>query len=273
MRYKLIACDLDRTLLDSNGDLRTENYDAISELSKQGVLFVPTTGRAYFEIPAIVRNHPAIRYFISSNGAIVQDVKRAETLVQNLIPGETVKSINEIARKCNLMCTNHMDNVSYTIKELFNDTAMIEYNVSKYFKNQIYTCTTPIENYFEKFANGEPCEMIAGCFKSEADKMAFFEVVDKIHGLRVSATGNCIEIVSASAGKDVAVKKLIDILGIDIEEIITVGDGENDISMIKLTRNSIAVSNASKEVKSVAGRIGCSNDEHILRYVLEKIIK
>lgn len=271
MRYKLIACDLDKTLLDSNGDLSVENYDAILDLINQGVLVVPTTGRAFFEIPVDVRNHPAIRYFISSNGAVVQDVKRGEILAQSLIPGETVKIINKIAQKSNLMCTNHKDNVSYTIKELVNDAAMSEYNVSKYFKNQIYTCTTPIENYFEKFASGDPCEMIAGCFKSEEDKNSFFEVVNKIGGLRITATGNCTEIVSAFAGKDVAVKKLIDILGIDVEDIITIGDGENDINMMKLTRNSIAVSNASEEVKSVAGHIACSNDEHIMRYVLEKL--
>ena len=45
------------------------------------------------------------------------------------------------------------------------------------------------------------------------------------------------------------------------------------MDMIKLTRNSIAVGNASEELKSAAGHIGCSNNEHIIRYVLENFIK
>lgn len=272
MKYKLIACDLDGTLLDSNANISKENYDAITELSEMGIIFVPTTGRSYLESPEIVRQHPAIKYFISSNGAVVQDINKG-IIDQYLIPGEKVKIINDIASKCKLMSTNHKENASWTLKELFNDAAMEEYHISDYFKNQIYTCITPIDNYFESFATGEPCEMVAGCFKCDEDKNAFFDVVNKLDNLRVTATGNCIEIVSALAGKENGVKKLIDVLGISAEEIITIGDGENDINMMKLTPNSIAVSNASEAVKSSAGHIGCSNRENILRYVIENFIK
>jgi len=272
MKYKLIACDLDGTLLDNDAKLSKENYDAISELSEYGVIFVPTTGRSFYEAPPYVREHPAIKYFISSNGSVIQDLKNG-ILVQNLIPGEIVVKVNKIAEKRKLMCTYHRNNCTFTRKELVNEAAMKEYNISQYFKNQIYTCTNPIDNYFEKFALGLPCEMLGGCFKTAEDKARFFDEIKEFDNLRISATGNCFEIVNSLAGKGNGVKNLIDILGFNKNEIITIGDGENDMDMIKLTRNSIAVRNASEELKSAAGHIGCSNNEHIIRYVLENFIK
>ena len=272
MKYKLIACDLDGTLLDKEAKLSKENYAAITELSKYGVLFVPTTGRSFYEAPSYVREHPSIRYFISSNGAVVQDLKKG-IIFQTLIPKEKVIKINKIAQKCKLMCTNHRDNCTFTQKELVNEASMKEYNISHYFKNQIYTCTKPIENYFEEFASGEPCEMLGGCFKTVEDKMRFFDAIKELDTLRITATGNCFEIVSGLAGKGNGVKRLIDFLGIDADDIITIGDGDNDMDMIKLTCNSIAVSNASEALKSAAGHVGCSNNENIIEYVLNNFIK
>jgi Cof subfamily protein (haloacid dehalogenase superfamily) len=272
MKYKLIVCDLDGTLLDSNASLSQENYDAITELSEMGIIFVPNTGRSFNEAPACVREHPAIKYFISSNGSVVQDIKNG-IISQILIPAESVKEINKMARKCQLLCTNHKDNRTLTNKLLMNDDAMREHHISDYFRNQIYTCTTPIDDFYDYFDNSGPCEMVAGCFKNDELKRKFFDVVGKIPNLRVTETGNCIEIVSAFAGKDTGVRKLIEVLGIDVNEIITIGDGENDYNMMKMTPNSVAVSNASEALKNVAGRIGCSSSEHIVKYVLENMIK
>ena len=272
MQYKLIVCDLDGTLLDSNANLSQENYDAITELAERGIIFVPNTGRSFNEAPACVREHPAVKYFISSNGAVVQDIENG-IISQNLIPQEIVGEINKMARKCQLLCTNHKENRTFVSKLHMNDDAMREHHVSDYFRNQIYTCTHPIDDFYDYFDASGPCEMIAGCFKTEKLKREFFEVVGKIPNIRVTETGNCIEIVSAFAGKDTGIKSLIDALGISVNEIITIGDGENDFNMIKMTPNSVAVSNASQELKSVAGHIGVSNDEHIVKHVLENMIK
>lgn len=271
MKCKIIVCDLDGTLLNSNADLSRENYDAITELEKRGIIFVPNTGRSFSEAPSCVREHPAIKYFISSNGSVVQDIEGG-IIAETLVPAESVKKINKMARKCQLLCTNHMDNRTFSNKEMMNDVAMKEHHISDYFRHQIYTCTNPIDDFYDYFDTSGPCEMVAGCFKNETDKKEFFDVVNKIPNIRVTETGNCIEIVSAFAGKDTGVKILLEKLGIGVDELITIGDGENDLNMIKMTPNSVAVSNASVAVKSVAGHVGCSNNEHIVKYVLDNIL-
>ena len=69
MNYKLIACDLDGTLFDSEGNFSEENSRAITELLALGVHFVPTSGRTFSDIPECVRNHPSVRYIIYSSTA------------------------------------------------------------------------------------------------------------------------------------------------------------------------------------------------------------
>ena len=271
MKCKIIVCDLDGTLLNSNADLSRENYDAITELAKRGIIFVPNTGRSFSEVPSCVREHPSLKYFISSNGSVVQNIESG-IIAQTLIPEESVKKINEMARKCQLLCTNHKDNRTFSSKAMMDDVAMKEHHISDYFRDQIYTCTNPIDDFYDYFDASGPCEMIAGCFKSESDKKEFFDVVNKIPNICVTETGNCIEIVSAFAGKDTGVKALLENLGINVDELITIGDGQNDLNMIKMTPHSVAVSNASEEVKRAAGHVGCSNNEHIIKYVLDNIL-
>ena len=73
MAYRLIASDLDGTLLSPDQTLSQENREAICRLTEKGVIFAIATGRTMGEIPAILREDPLIRYIIFSGGAMVYD--------------------------------------------------------------------------------------------------------------------------------------------------------------------------------------------------------
>ena len=68
MKYKLLACDLDGTLLDDNSNVSNENLTAIGELTKLGIEFILCTGRTFYEIPQVLRECEDIRYIIYSDG-------------------------------------------------------------------------------------------------------------------------------------------------------------------------------------------------------------
>ena len=88
MKYKLIASDLDGTLLSDNAEVSRENFDAIKKITERGVVFAPVTGRAMYEMPADVVNCPDIRYIVSSNGAVIYDkeTKEHECIIEKYIP-------------------------------------------------------------------------------------------------------------------------------------------------------------------------------------------
>jgi len=78
MPYRLIAADLDGTLLNDSGEISDENLRAAEWLAGRGVWFVPATGRTLAEIPARVKNSPAVRRILHSNGAVLLDKESGE---------------------------------------------------------------------------------------------------------------------------------------------------------------------------------------------------
>lgn len=272
MKFKLIACDLDGTLLNSKGVLSPENEKAITELTQKGIIFVPATGRSFYEAPECVRKHPDIRYFISSNGSVIQDLKTGEKF-DNLIDGTKADILHAKMRKCKLLLAHHKNNYSLVESSMLSDQIMDEYNISLDFRKQLNECTTHLDNLDSEFSRGEPCEMLSGCFKSQEQLQQFMEEIKDIKGIHCTgASSGIVEIVSSAAGKHNAITFLIKKLGFSIDEIITVGDSRNDIEMIELAPNSIAMSNSNEVLKQKAAHIGCSNDEHIARYILDNFI-
>ena len=272
MNCKLIACDLDGTLLNSKVELSPENKRAITELAKKGILFVPTTGRSFYEAPESIRNHPDINYFISSNGAVIQNLKNGERFEFSL-EGEISDELHAKMRKCNLLLAQHKHNHSLVDAARLGEDVMDEYNIPIHFRRQLRECTVHLDDLDAEFSRGEPCEMLSGCFKSKEQFEEFMNEINDIENIHCTgAASGIVEIVSTRAGKQNSIRFLIDKLGITVDEIITVGDSRNDIEMISMTPNSIAMSNAIESLKEKAGHIGCSNDEHIAEYILKNFI-
>ena len=272
MKYKLIACDLDGTLLNSNVELSPENKIAITELTKKGVIFVPATGRSFYEAPASVREHPDVRYFISSNGSVIQDLKTGERF-EFPIYGEIGDKLHAKMQKCNLLLAQHKNNHTLVDASRLGEDVMDEYKITPHFRKQLRECTVHLDDLDAEFSRGERCEMLSGCFKTPEQLQLFMDEISDIEGIHCTgANSKIVEIVSTSAGKQNAIKFLIEKLGISTDEVITVGDSRNDIEMIEFSPNSIAMANSIEALKEKAAHVGCTNDEHIAKYILENII-
>ena len=115
--------------------------------------------------------------------------------------------------------------------------------------------------------------MICGCFAKYNEREIFMEDIKDISKIHCTASSSFIvEIVNENAGKHNAVATLCKKLGFSTDEIITVGDSRNDLEMIKMSENSVAVANAMEIIKENAGHIGPSNDDHILKFILNNYI-
>ena len=96
MDIRLIALDLDGTLLDSQKRLSSRNRQALTECLERGIHIVPTTGRTVSGIPSVVRELPGVRYAITTNGAVVEDMKEDLTLSECTIPWELALKLSLI---------------------------------------------------------------------------------------------------------------------------------------------------------------------------------
>ncbi|MBE6655673.1 MAG: HAD-IIB family hydrolase [Ruminococcaceae bacterium] len=273
LSYRIIASDLDGTLLDSHAAVSPENLAAIREMTEMGVFFVPSSGRTLGEIPPCVRDIADARYIIHSDGAVIYDTKAKKPLDTRCMKGENARRALSVFREYESLLTVRYNGVLY-IDEARNDSAVYDsYRLPQSYQNQLFHVAVPVPD-FDAFCDGmEEIEMICTFFRYDEELAACRErfLADGAYGVAATETTN-IELFDKDAGKGNALWRLADILGIPREETIAVGDNINDLDNLSHAGLALAMDNAVGEVKRAAHRTICHNDAHAMEYILKNII-
>ncbi len=273
--YKIIACDLDGTLLNSCGQISDENKSAIKELSESGVAFVPSTGRTISEIPKELTENPHIRYYIYANGAGVYD-KLTDERILLCMPKEVSNKVLDILTSYDIHITFRHGGECYADISQQTDEICNYYNVWQTHRDVINEYANQIENLTDYCRTLDNVEVFTVFFRNENDekeaKKRLLETGD-VYLMDSFPSGLGIEICSVNSGKGRALKALADRLKLDISQTVACGDSDNDQTMIDTAGLSLAPSNACESIKDTADAVICSNDEHIVKYILENYIK
>lgn len=274
LNYQIIASDLDGTLLDSQMKLSEENKAAIEAYTALGGQFVASTGRSFSEICEAVREHPAIRYFITSNGAAVFDRERKDCIIRTAIEGKEKEFLLRTLRRFDSHFTLHNNGISYVDADRMEREVCRSYRMSEQFIQHIYDRDEAIPAFAQACDGMDHIESCCAFFKTEEQLQACRAALLSHGGFAVSASMPYnLEIISIYAGKGVALLSLAASLGIDPAKTIGVGDSTNDSDNLERAGLGLAVKNAHPALLQIADRVICSNDEHIAKYILEKIIK
>ena len=273
--YKIIACDLDGTLLNSYGQISDENKNSIKELATLGVEFVPSTGRTVSEIPKELMENPHIRYYIYSNGAGVYD-KLADEHILLCMPKEVSNKVLDVICSYDTHITFRHNGKCFADLNQQNDSDYQRYNVWKLHSKVIKTHANLVENLTRFCRTLDNVEVFTVFFTNKADlsecKYRLLETDDVIL-MDSFPNGMGVEICSINSGKGNALKALADKLNLDISQTAACGDSDNDRTMIETAGLSLAPSNSRESIKDTADTVICSNDEHIVKYILENYIK
>ena len=272
MQYKIIASDLDGTLLNQKEGISPENYQALERLQELGVLFVPASGRSFWEMPEELKVCPHIRYYIGSDGSTIYD-KQTGITHQLAMPqpvGHFV--LNKLfTYPTNMMI--HAHNRSYVDAARHDEADYRKNNYNDSWVRFVFATNQPVEN-FKAFAYDlENIEMFCAFFENYADLLeckAFFEAQPDL--LVAQSNKYNLEIISKNAGKGNALMALADLLGIDRAATIAVGDSTNDMTMIRQAGLGLAMKNAVEELKAAADQVICDNEHHSAKYILEHFI-
>lgn len=266
--YKIVASDLDGTLLDSKGKISKENFAAISALSEKGVHFVPASGRSLAEMPEEIKSFEDIRYFIHSSGAVVYDKLTGER-ISFCFPRELSAKIFKLlfATDCHLTVRHH--GRMFTDLSKMNEEAFDRYKVWEAHAQLLCGVGEAIGDFKERFADADGVEMISVFIADDSELADLKSRLSLVPGVNVaSACPHNIELTYEKAGKGNALAALAEKLGFSIEQTIAVGDSENDIPMVSAAALGLAMDNASPELKSRADAVICSNDSHAVKYIL-----
>ncbi len=271
--YKIVASDLDGTLLGDDQRVSRQNLEAIAEMNRLGVQFVPTTGRSLGEIPKEIMTSPSVRYIITSDGAATWDKEAGKMIITQHIPNDLVKFILGIRNEYMTYTVVHAAGRTYHDEGKHIPEILKACRIDDYFERLISERTDPIADC-EGFAlSSDAVESIVIFFESDEDKERCRQILLESGRLGVSYSApNNLEIFLSSAGKGKALAALANKLSVDISSVIAVGDSNNDIELIKTAGLGLAMENAHTELKEIADKVICHVSEHSAKYILDNFL-
>ncbi|MBQ6388916.1 MAG: HAD family phosphatase [Mogibacterium sp.] len=261
---KIIAIDLDDTLLDSNKELSAGNLAILKEAASAGVQIVPATGRFYKGIPEVIRDLPFINYAITVNGATVLNIHTGETLYEACIAPEEAVEIMEFLDTLPLIYDCYYDGWGYITASMMEQVP--EFITSKALLKMMYDLRTPVDDLKSWIREGSRSPQKIMSFtrnSTEYRDEAIRIIADRFPGFRVTTSQPTnIEVNSPRADKGLALRSLAEALNVDMEDTAAIGDGLNDLSMIRMAGTGIAMANSCREVLEAADVItgDCDSD-------------
>ncbi|MDD7305105.1 MAG: Cof-type HAD-IIB family hydrolase [Peptoniphilaceae bacterium] len=261
---KLIAIDVDGTLLDSNRRLPYENIKAIKEINKDKVKVVIATGRPYSGIEAFLRKLDLFsddQYCITNTGAFVMKNESKESIITNNLNIKDYKYLESLLKGYDLQLT------IYTSNEIYNYSA--KPNAASLYDSKILLMKIKIPN---KNFNSPIGRINVMGKKAEIDKFQnkYYKILSENYYLMRNETFS-LEILNKNCGKGKALKKLCEYIGIKRNETMAIGDKENDIEMLSFAGIGIAMGNASQRVKESANFITKNNDNYGLAFSIKNM--
>jgi len=258
---KLIASDMDGTLLNSEGKIPQEFFNVFTKLKEKNILFVAASGRQYYNL---LENFYSIKdhiLFIAENGTYV--MQQGKELYSSFLDTSTIHELIELGRKTEgaeiVLCGKHAAYVETDKEELIEE-------VKKYYaRYEIVDNLLEVKDHILKFTL---CD-----FKGAADNShkIFFPLYKDT--LQIAVSGHLwLDIVNNDVNKGAAIKSIQKKLNISPEETMVFGDYFNDVEMLQSAYYSYAMENAPEGVKKHARFVAKSNTEHGVLHTIKEMV-
>uniref|UniRef100_A0A7C5Z7Z4 HAD family phosphatase n=1 Tax=Caldicellulosiruptor owensensis TaxID=55205 RepID=A0A7C5Z7Z4_9FIRM len=259
---KLVATDLDDTLLSKDLTVTEKNLKAIEFLKQNGIILILASGRPYPSVKKVAYELQNFYPMITYQGALVYDPENDQKLYGCEIQPEDAKQLVMLAKEEGIHVHIYIDNIWYV--EVINEK-------TEYYKNLTKLEPYKVENFIE-------------FIDRPVTKVLFFDEHEKLKDLKerlpkeFSEKFNImfskpffLEFTDINVSKGNALRFLSEYYGLKKEEVMAIGDGDNDISMIEYAGVGVAVGNATESLKNVADFVTRSCDESGFAEAIEKV--
>lgn len=258
---KLIASDMDGTLLNSEGELSPEFFEVYELLKKKDIKFVAASGRQYYQLMKSFEPIKDEIYFIAENGTFVRH--RSEELYVDSLSPELAKEILSYCLTLTgiyiVVCGKNSAYVNTT------DQKILEEFDKYYFRHKVVENLLDLEDEILKIAVLD----VRG-----AEQHSAVPLREKFGSrLQVTVSGPVwIDIYNFGTNKGTAIRLLQQRYGISEEETMVFGDYYNDVELLKSAYYSFAMGNAPEGVKQHARFIAKSNDENGVIQTIRELV-
>lgn len=265
MKYKLIVLDLDGTLTNSQKEISPRNREVLIRAQKRGIRLVLASGRPTYGIVPLATELQMEQFggfILSYNGGEIIDWQTGNIVYENVLPDEIIPILYECAH------THQLSILSYDGTEIVTENPEDPYVIKEASLNKMNI--RKAHNFLTELKLPVPKCLIVG------DPTQLLQVESEL-SIRLQGRINVfrsepyfLELVPQGIDKALSLAVLLEKTQIQREEIMAIGDGYNDLSMIRFAGFGIAMENAQVPVKIAADYITLSNDEDGVAEAIER---
>ncbi|WP_045408634.1 Cof-type HAD-IIB family hydrolase [Vibrio jasicida] len=263
---KIVASDLDGTLLAPNHQLSAYSKETLKALHEQGYTFVFATGRHHVDVASIRRTVGIPAYMITSNGARVHDQNDQEMYSQN-VPEDLVQPVIDTIKTDPEILIHMYQNDDWLLNK--DDEQLRDFHEE--FTYKLYD------------QDNAPADGIAKVFfthpAQDHEHLVTFETkLREQFGDRLNiafSTPWCLEVMSAGVSKGDALKAVAESIGLTLENTIAFGDGMNDVEMLSMSGKGLVMGTSHEKVMKALPNnevIGSNADDAVAHYLQDHLL-
>lgn len=274
---KLVALDLDGTLFDNSSRISERNLTAIRSITDKGIHVVISTGRPFEGIPFDQIKGTGINYAITANGSGIYEISTGKCLYENAMDEELVTPILTFLLTRDIHMDAFIGGKGYTPIQCVETAQKL--TVPSSIKNYIITTRTRLDNILQFIHENQlkVQKMTLNFYPAADGTLIDRETVRKFLVSNPSITTVCggynnLEFTRADANKGVGLRKLAEILGVNPDATMAIGDTENDLAIIEAAGIGVAMGNATDAVKARADYVTTTNTKDGVAAAIEHFI-
>ena len=274
---KLVALDLDGTLFDNNSRISERNLTTIRSITDKGIHVVISTGRPFEGSPFDQIKGTGINYAITANGSGIYEISTGKCLYENAMDEELVTPILNFLLTRDIHMDAFIGGKGYTPVQCVETAQKL--TVPSSIKNYIITTRTRLDNILQFIHENQlkVQKMTLNFYPAADGTLIDRETVRKFLVSNPSITTVCggynnLEFTRADANKGVGLRKLAEILGVNPDATMAIGDTENDLAIIEAAGIGVAMGNATDAVKARADYVTTTNTKDGVAAAIEHFI-
>jgi Cof subfamily protein (haloacid dehalogenase superfamily) len=277
---KIYISDLDGTLLQNNGTLSDFSKRELTHLLNNGLYFTVASARSVVAMRKILADVPIQLPVIEFNGAFISDLATGRHEIINQLEQELVPEILHLVNKHD--CIPFISSFNGNEDCLYYER-VTNYGMQWYFDDRTHHKDKRLRHTAKHSQNFKD-QIVCFTIIDQKEKLLDLAAAIKEHSMgkveihlfenQYSPGWYWLTVHDKRASKDQAIQVLLERLGISKNELTVFGDNSNDIKMFKLAGQSVAVSNATEELKQYASQIiGTNEEDSVVRYIMKNSIE
>lgn len=273
MAIKLISIDVDGTLINSQGIVTPATRLALQRAADAGIHVTLNTGRPLSESRALLRALPMMRYVVLCTGTEIRDLQTGETIARHGLTNEENRWLYELLSPLDGMIQifNEFDGRLYNRAwDLARAERFCPPSLAKMCR-ETHVAVADLDAFMASYTG--TASKLHLFFPNHEEKLKAAALLKGAPFFVSESVPNDLEVMPLGVDKGTGLSALAEYLKLTPAEVMAVGDGENDLAMLRYAGLSVAMGNACEAVKETARVITESNDEDGLAKAVERVLR